>query len=171
MSSSSPVQSGQSSGGVWSYVVPYLAPPLAASAAIIPVFYGFVAKSAQQIGEPIPRMTVKEALKGGVKAAPTIGAIVGTQMIAQNAVEKILVKNSGNNGKPSFVSMLASSIIVGGISAPALAVFNGQKMGCTVTESLRSLSAKQTAAIVSRETSFLFSLRISGSVSEAMKRI
>jgi hypothetical protein len=171
MSSSSAVQNGQPSGRVWPNVAPYLIPPLAASVAIIPVFYGFVAKSAQQIGKPIPRMTIKEALKGGVQAAPTIGVIVGTQMIMQNAVEKALMENIGNNGKPSFTSMLVSSVIVGGISAPALAVFNGQTMGRTVTESLRSLSVKQTTAIVFRETSFLFSLIISGSVSEAMKRI
>ena len=35
MSSSNPVQNGQPSENVWSYYAPYLAPPAAASAAIV----------------------------------------------------------------------------------------------------------------------------------------
>lgn len=37
-------------------------------------------------------------------------------------------------------------------------------------KSLKSLSAKQTGAILLRETSFLFSLRVSGPLSAAMKQ-
>jgi hypothetical protein len=170
MSSLSPAQNGQSVS-VWSsYVAPYLAPPLAASIAIVPVFYGFIVKSAQQMAQPIPRMTVREALKGGIKAAPTIGIIVGTQMSVQKIAEEVLMKNKQNRDKPNFTSMLVSSALVGVISAPAYAVFNGQTMNRTAMESLRALSARQATAIVSRETSFLFSLRISDPVSEAMKR-
>ena len=169
MSSTLPAQNGQSPG-LLSYVIPYLTPPIAASAAIVPVFPGFVAKSAQQIGKPIPKMTFKEMLVGGLKVSPTIGFIVGTQMIVQNIAEKALMKNSKNSDEPNFLQMLASSVLVGGISAPALAVFNRQTMGQTVAESLKSLSAREVLAIVSRETSFLFSLRISDPLSQAMKR-
>lgn len=169
MSSPAHVQNGQP--GVWSTIAPYIAPPLAASIAIIPVFYGFVAKSAQQLGKPIPTLTIKEAIKGGFKAAPSIGVTVGTQMIAQNTFEKALMMFSGNESKPNFASMLFSAMMVGVISAPPLAVFNGQTMGKTVMSSIKNLSAKQVTAIVTRETSFLFSLRISEPVSEAMKQI
>src|SRR5947209_3802889 len=63
MSSLSPTaQNGPPSEKVWTSIAPYIAPPVAASAAIVPSFYGFVAKSAKQLGEPIPRMTIREAL-------------------------------------------------------------------------------------------------------------
>lgn len=156
----------------WSSIAIYATPPAAAAFAIIPVYYGFVAKSAQQIGKPIPRMTLYEAFKGGLKASPTIGAIVGTQMIVQSVAEKMLMKNSEcKNNEPDFFRMFASALMVGSISAPALAIFNGQTMGQTAKESLRRLSAKQAGAIVSRETSFLFSIRISDPVSNAMKSV
>ncbi len=153
----------------WTSMRPYVIPPVAAATAIVPVFYGFIAKSAQQLGKPAPRMAPIEALKQGVKAAPTVGVIVGTQMVVQTIVENQLF-GMNKRKAPSFLSMLASSIIVGIISAPALAVFNGQTMGRSIKASLQSLSGKQTMAIVTRETSFLFSLRISAPVSEAMKQ-
>lgn len=170
MSIPTPVQIGQPS--MWSSLAPYLAPPLAASGAIIPAYYGFVAKSAQQLGKPIPKMPVLQVVKDSFKAAPTIGIIVGTQMVAQKLVETGLEKALGNkNKKPSFSTMLISSMTVGLASAPALAIFNGQTMGRTIKESLSGLTKKQTAAIVLKETSFLFSVRITGPVSEAMKRV
>lgn len=115
---------------------------------------------------------VKVAFIGGCRAAPTISVIVGTQMVAQNLIEKGLKSfmKGTSDKQDSFVLMLGTSMIVGGISAPALAVFNGQTMGRTVKESLWSLSPKQTCAIVTRETSFLFSLRVSSPVSEYMER-
>src|SRR5207253_3133871 len=97
----------------------------------------FVAKSAQQMGEKIPRMPITKVITGGLKAAPTVGVIVGTQMGVQKVVEKALTKND-----PSFTSMLASSLIVGGVSAPALAAFNAQTMGRTIRESLKALSIR-----------------------------
>ncbi len=163
--SSIPTQTGQ---GWWpSYAMPYITPPLSASVAIIPVFYGFIAKSAQQASRPLPKMTCREIFKEGLKASPTIGIIVGTQLVVQQLAEKIF---NGSNPSHSFRSMLASSILVGTISAPALAIFNGQTMGCSVRESLKKLSFKQAIAIVSRETSFLFSLRISDPLSARMKQ-
>ncbi|QLH36973.1 MAG: hypothetical protein HWD61_13215 [Parachlamydiaceae bacterium] len=161
--------SNQTQTSVWSnYIVPYASPPIAAGAGIVPVFYGFVAKSAMQLGQPLPKMTVKEVLQEGGKAAPTIGIIVGTQMIVQSVAENAFMKNTKNE-QPSFKLMIASSLLVGGFSAPALAVFNAQTMGRSVADSLKSLTTKQVVAIVTRETSFLFSLRISDPASDAMK--
>jgi hypothetical protein len=136
--------------------------------AIVPVFYGFMVKSALQTGSPIPAFSMKTALWEGMKAAPTIGLIVGTQMVAQNLAEKGIMQLTGNT-EPQFISMLASSILVGAVSAAPLAVFNGMTMKQTARESLSSLTARQALAIVARETSFLFSLRISGPVGEVMK--
>ncbi len=171
-SSSSIAPNEQPYKGIGSSIAPYVIPPCAASAAIVPVFYGFIAKSAQQTGNKIPDMSIKEALKEGFKTAPTVGLIVGTQMVVQNLVEKFLMKlsNGTKDQSSGFLPMLVSSMIVGMLSAPPLAVFNGQSMGMKPLQSLKRLSAKQTGAIVARETSFLFSLRVSGPVSELMKR-
>jgi hypothetical protein len=180
---------GQSPQGIWPTLAPYVAPPGAAASAIVFVFYGFVAKTAQQRGSPMPRltlfaaknaqqainpiphMTVKEAVIGGCKAAPAIGALVGTQMIAQGLIEKHLIKPSENKEKtpPSLTTILTSSVVVGIASTPAAAIFNGQTMKLSAIQSLRGLSAKQTGAIVSREICFLFSMRVSGPVSKAME--
>jgi len=148
-------------------------PIFAAAGAIVPPYYLFVVKSAYQQGKPAPSMTMREVLMGGVKAAPTIGTIVGTQMIVQAFVEKALVKARKNEEgqPPSFWTMLGSSAFVGGVSAPLLAIFNGQTMGLSPMQSLSALSAKQAAAIVTRETSFLFSLRVSEPISEELKQV
>jgi hypothetical protein len=151
----------------WSSYVPYAIPPLAASAAIVPVFYGFEAKSALQLGNSYPRMTPHYALRSGLKASPTIGAIVGTQMIVQKGIEEKLSQD-GNRG---FYTMLASSMLVGTVSAPLLAIFNGQTMGRSPMDSLQGLSLKQSGAIIARETSFLFSVRVSEPVSKSMKEM
>lgn len=158
----------------WETISPYVVPPIAAGGAIVPVFYGFAAKSAKQQGESIPRMGIVTAIKEGCKATPTIGAIVGTQMIAQMITEngiKSAMKKMGFKEKEikSFAPMVLSSIIVGGVSAPMLAIFNGQTMGKTPTESLKALCRYQVSAIIARETSFLFSLRVSEPVSEKME--
>ncbi len=128
-------------------------------------------KEALGKGCKIASIQTQKALMDGCRAAPTISVIVGTQMISQNLIEKgFKAIMKGISGKEDhFALMLVTSMIVGGISAPALAVFNGQTMGRTVKESLRSLSQKQTIAIVTRETSFLFSLRVSKPMSEFME--
>ena len=155
------------SKGIWSAVAPYVAPPLSASAAIIPVFRDMVAKSAQQVGNTIPSITFIEGVKRGAKAAPTVGTIVGTQMIIQNIVEKALV---GDSNKPSLSSTFASSAIVGAVSAPVLAVFNGQTMGRGVRESLRKFSPMQGIAIAVQETAFVIGLSVADQVAIEMKK-
>ena len=115
-------------------------------------------------------MKILAALKGGVQTAPLLGAIVGTQMAIQKIIEEHLIKKKENH-TPSFLSMMASSMLVGFISTPFYAVFNGKTLGKSSLESIKSLTFKATAAIVTRETSFLFSLRISDPVCEMMKKM
>jgi hypothetical protein len=157
----------QSSKGAWPTVAPYVVPPVAAAAAIIPVFRDMVAKSAQQKGQAVPVMTLMESIKGGVKATPTVGAIVGTQIVLQNLVEKVL---SGQSNTGSLSSTLASSAIVGIASAPVLAVFNGQTMGWTVRESLRKFSARQGLAIAVQETAFVGGLSVADHLAVTMRK-
>lgn len=77
---------------------------------------------------------------------------------------------------PGFGTMLMSSVIVGTLSTPALAVFNartapnpdGSTKKPTVMEVMRKLTPKQTAACVARESSFLLSVRVSDPAGKAM---
>ncbi len=165
-STSSAVSNGQPSKGPWVYMAPYLAPPIAASAAIVLVFRDMIAKSAQQKGLAVPIMSFEAGVKEGIKAAPTVGAIVGTQMVVQSAVEKML---SGGEDRKSLSTTLTSSAIVGSASAPVLAVFNGQTMGWTVRESLRRFSPRQAMAIAVQETAFVGGLSVADQVATAMK--
>ncbi|HRD55035.1 MAG TPA: hypothetical protein PLC42_01420 [Parachlamydiaceae bacterium] len=173
MSSLPPVQEGQFINIAWQKAAPAAVPIMAASVAIIPFFYGFALKSARQLNDPVHHPIPKfdrEMIKSGFKASPTIGMIVGTQLIAQDRVEKIAMKCMGTKDPKDVKVMFISAAIVGLISAPALAVFNGQTIkGRTPMECLRSLSVKQASAIVTRETSFLLAIRISGPLSEMMK--
>lgn len=152
----------------WAAAAPYVVPFTASAVAFVPFYHGFVVKSSQQMGKSIPKFHFLEAFKGGVKAAPTIGVVIGTQIAVQGAVEEFFQKHFQLD-KNSFALSCLSSLTVAAISAPALAVFNGQTMGKTMKESLASLSFKQTSAIVTREGTFLFSWRISKLVSDMMK--
>src|SRR5271154_2614781 len=69
----------------------YVAPPIAASVAIVPVYRDLVAKSAEQKGQPVPPMTHREGMKKGVKAAPVVGMLVGSQLVTRSLVERALV--------------------------------------------------------------------------------
>ncbi len=165
--SSSSIPNNEPSKGLWVSMVPYVVPPIAASTAIIPVFRDMIAKSAQQKGLPILDMPFEVSLKEGIKAAPIVGAIVGTQMVVQNIVEKVL---SGESSSKSLSLTLVSSAIVGVVSAPVLAVFNGQTMGWSIRESLRKFSAKQGVAIAVQETAFVGGLSVADQLAAVMKK-
>jgi hypothetical protein len=126
-----------------------------------------VAKSAQQKGQSVPAMNFMASVRGGVKAAPTVGAIVGTQMVLQSLIEKAL---AGQSNAGSLSSTLASSAVVGTASAPVLAVFNGQTMGWTVRESLQKFSVKQGLAIALQETAFVGGLSVADRLAAAMRK-
>lgn len=155
------------SRGVWSSLVPYVAPPLAASFAIVPAFRDLVAKSALQRGQTIPSMTIAEIIKGGMRTGPTVGFIVGAQMISHSVVQEVLFEEK-NKGKLS--SMFASAAIVGIVSAPFLAIFNGQTMGWSVRESIHKFSGKQAFAITIQEAAFVGGLSAADRLAVIMKQ-
>lgn len=169
------------SRGVWSSLAPYVVPPLAASAAIVPAFCDMVAKSAMQKGLPAPSMTFKtflQGVRGGFGAAPTVGSMVGTQMVLQGKVEQTLEKTFPNlfeedSNKAKASLTVASSALVGGLSSPFLAVYNGKTMTppWSVTESLSKFSLKQSGAITLQETGFVAGLAAADLVSTQMKKM
>ncbi len=152
-SSTQPVQNRH-----WSNMFPYVTPPVAAAGAVVPVYYLFALKSAQQLEVPMRPMSPLEALKGGIRVAPTIGATVGMQLVFQKMVENAIKKSDRTTVEPGFATKLVSSTLTGAVSVPLLAIFNGQTMGYTPMQSLRALSVKQAGAILARETGFLASL-------------
>lgn len=142
-----------------------------AGMAILPVYRWFVHKTARQLEKDILPMSAKNSFKEGAKAAPKIGAVIGIQMFAQNKfepyVERYLKKK---DIKLSFAPAFFSSAVVGAISAPALAVFNGQTMGKTVMQSLRGFTTKQWAAIVTREISFVGAMAVNDPMTKMAKK-
>lgn len=167
MSGTSSARNEQPSRGFLPSYFSYAVPPLAASGAIVPVFRDLVAKSALQQGLSPSRMTIREGIRAGFAAAPTVGFIVGAQMLVQPAVEKRLM---GGANQASFPTLVGSSALVGAASAPVLAIFNGQTMKWGVMKSLRNFSVKQGAAITFQETAFVFGMSVADRLALAAKR-
>ncbi|MFA6916455.1 MAG: hypothetical protein WC222_08670 [Parachlamydiales bacterium] len=149
--------------------LPSIIPPVAGGMAIIPVYWGIERKSALQNIKPVPSFTVTQALVAGSKAAPIISGIIGAQMGAQIVTENTLTRCFNKGEKPGIGVTVLSSVTVGAISSPFLTIFNGKSMGMNWIESLRAMSIYQVAMIVSRETSFLISIRISDPLNDKLK--
>ena len=132
------------------------APPFAATAAMVPWFPGFIRKSALQLGQTPPPIRAAQFIQG-CSAAPVIGTVTGIQLVTQSLIKKRLFPEE----KETPVSAVTSSLVVGSISAPFLAIFNGKTMNLTARQSLRALSTAQAGAIITRETSFLASFPMS----------
>jgi hypothetical protein len=138
----------------------------AASFAIVPVFPQFVAKSYQQLGQPVPRMTLSEALRGGFKAVPNTVVSVGVPVIIQRLIEQ----GMGDSGEKSFRVLLGSSVVAGFLSSPFLACFNGHSMGWSLRKSLSRFTPKQCLAITAQETAFIVGLKATDQLAPLMKQ-
>lgn len=168
-SSTSPTDSHeQSNTKGWQAFLPYAVPPFAASVAIVGAFRGMVIKSARQLGQPDPRISFYEGLRQGlIKGAPTVGFIVGSQMIFQKIVENKLKEMKSIEG---LKLMLLSSAIVGMVSAPPLAVYNGHTLGWGIQKSLRKFTVKQGGVITLQETAFVAGLSAADQLAVLMNR-
>lgn len=150
----------------WPLVAPYVAPLIAGSAAIVPVFGDMIDKSALQKGQEIVKRTTLKRLGEGIQAAPTVGALIGIQMMVQNVVEKTLI---GESKTPSLSSALISAAAVGLGSSPVVAIFNGRTQGWGMRESLSKFSPAQASAIGIQETACLGGLAAADKVAAVMK--
>lgn len=104
--------------------------------------------------------------------------MVGTQMVLQDLVKQTLVKTFPNlftedSNKAKASLTLVSSALVGGLSSPFLAVYNGKTMmpPWSVRESLSRFSLKQAGAITLQETGFVAGLAAADLVSVSMKQV
>lgn len=154
--------------GFWQPIYEEAKKPVCAGAAIIPNYWAWVHKSAQQMGKVAPQIGIRKALyRGAAEGAPAVTLIVGSQTIAQDVVERGLehIMTPGTTK-----SQATSSLIVGATTSPLLAAYNGKSAGLGFWESIRRVNAKQVGAISTRETAFLFSLRGYGPIKEVFDR-
>jgi len=163
----------------WSAVANYVGPPIAAGISFFPLYYLFNRKSCQQLGDQMPKMTIKGAVKGGCALAPSAGLMVGSQMACQPFVDKGVNYVLGEKPKESsdIGRMLISSAVTGVISSPFVAGFNGQTIESKekLSEfqkfrlSVKATNRQQVAAIVAQETIFMASVRGGKLVSNYVK--
>ncbi len=159
-------KSGQPPPGVWAAAAPYVIPPIAATAAIVLPFRDLIGKTWQQKGLTIPPLTLWNGVKEGVVNAPKVGAIIGVQMGLQNVVEKALGEHVNPEG---MTGKLVSSAIVGMVSSPFLAIFNGGAAKLSTRESFRRLSLKQCGALSVQETAFVGGISAADLLAQKMK--
>jgi hypothetical protein len=138
---------------------------LAASIAIIPVFYGFVVKSDRQLGRVVSTVTYKQCLFGGFKAAPLMGCVAVTDLLMQDLLER---RRGIQEKEAKWHHMLMTSTAISICALPFNAIFNGYTIQRTAVQSLRMLSWKQGGALTCRDALYLFSLRLSTPISEAL---
>lgn len=148
-------------------VWPYLSPIVATALANIPVYYGFIAKSALQMNEGFPKLTAKELAYETLRSSPTVGLCVGTQIIAQHLFEKKIFHIDAE--KASFKEKLLSAVVVGGLSAPIYAAMNAQTMGKTIGYAYKHFTKKQFGAITVREGAFLMGLEMADPLCDRLK--
>jgi hypothetical protein len=144
----------------------YVVPPIAAAFSIMPAFRDLMIKSGQQKGEKKPQVTYLDAFKEGRKVAPTVGTIIGIQVITQQWIQEKMF----GKGADDIAANAVSSGIVGLISSPFIAIFNGRTMGFDRRTSLKRLDPAQTLAIITQETCFVGGMSVAGRVSSVMKR-
>lgn len=156
------------SQGLWNTMVSYFTPPAAAAVAIVPAYRDFAAKSDLQRGLAVTPLSYRNWFRGGVEAARPVGVLVGAQMVVQPVVERALKGESNSSG---WGATLGSSAVVGGLSSPFVAVFNGYTMGWDWKKSLRNYTPKQAAVITVQETAFVGGLSAADKVSSFMRGI
>lgn len=138
---------------------------LAASLAMIPVFYGYVVKSDRQLGRAVSKVTYKQGLYGGLKAAPLMGSVAAADLLMQDLLER---KRGIKEKDAKWHHMLMTSMAISVCALPFNAIFNGYTIQRTAFQSLSMLSWKQGGALTCRDALYLFSLRLTAPISEAL---
>jgi len=125
----------------------YVLPSFAAGVALPWAFPMLEQKSAAQTESPPP---APGGIQRGIKMAPTIAKIVGTQKIVQNGSAAFFEKQFGWT-PTSFPSIFCSSLL----SAAATSGFYADFNKSTLTGKILPLTPWQRLAIISREQTFL----------------
>lgn len=152
---------------------PYVKQAFAASLAIVVPYKDLVAKSYLQKEKSIPKMTKVEWLKGGVKLAPITGFIVGGQLWGTQWLDKKWVKLGFVKDPKQFscLTTLCTPAIVGFVTSPFLAIFNGYTNNFRAVATLKQLPSraglKMCMALALQETAFVAGIK----AGEQMERL
>lgn len=165
---SSVAQNKQPPADFWSTAKPYAVSSFAAGVAIVPSYRDLVVKSALQQGVSAEAMTGLTKLTGGMKLSPSVATVVGTQMVLQEKVEN-LMKTHRREDDSSLSLKFASSGVVGFISSPFVAVFNGKAASVGMINTLRTFSPKQCLVITAQETAFVGGLSVADKLASILK--
>jgi len=164
----------------WRMIAPYITSPMAASIAIVPAFYDMIAKSAIQRELQPPSMNATnliQGIKSGIKAAPTVGTMVGAQMgllvLAKHVLTTAFPYFAEDAHRAKMWLELTGSLTVGVISSPVLAIYNGKTMmpPWSIKESLSKFSLKQAGAITLQETGFIAGLATGKLIAVPLKQL
>ena len=141
-------------------------PPFAASVAIVPSFYWFARKGALQSNSPVPSFNFNNTFLAGIKSVPIIAGTVGLQLILQEAFEKTLKNKSLMS---DWQSSLSASSLVGFFTAIPLGIFQGQTLGLSIQDSIKtSLTPKLISVIGLRESGFIAGLQLGKPVAKLL---
>ncbi|MCH9621718.1 MAG: hypothetical protein S4CHLAM20_11440 [Chlamydiia bacterium] len=146
----------------------YTIPIASGYVATYPMMHDMMGKSAIQRGLSPPKFDFFNVLKAARNGSRTVGALIGIQMIAQEALENLLVKE---DEEKSFGTIFASASIVGLVSSLPIAIYNGQTMEWPVMKSIRLFTPQQAAAITVQETSFVAAIAAIKLVTPHLKAI
>jgi hypothetical protein len=135
----------------------YASPQLAAGFSFPWVYRAFEIKSHKQIGKTVPPFNLFTNIIKGIKTGPTVGGVVGSQIIGDTLVNKLFNHYDINFGK---ATPIVSSGIIGIFSVLPLVVLNGQTMGLSVRKSLNNLSSGQAASTATREGLFVAGVKL-----------
>ncbi len=138
-----------------------------AGAANIPTFRYFAEKNGANCGTKLPINTKIRWILRGIQTAPSIGASVGLQLALQKGIENFQKDPS------SIINKVASAALVGLISSPFLAAFNGQLANQPYLMALRKAfnNPRIIMAITLRETSFIGALVLTDPVIGKMRAV
>lgn len=138
---------------------PCVVSPLAGGISLIGIpFYCLVVKSAWQAGEkaPLPHLSMyRKSLKASRPLA--------LQILLNNIIEEGFKRKNGEQ-QSSLRTMVTTSLVAGTVSAPLLAGINGYTMTPPrpFFVSVKALTFREFAAIITRENSFLLIINFNG---------
>lgn len=128
------------------FVSSYVGMSAIAAASIIPVFPDFLAKSALQNGNSVPKTSWLQGMRVGLKASPSVGGLVGAQMFLHKSIA---------SEEPNIIELFRNAVIVGAISSPITAGFNIKGMGGSFWAAFFKITPKQLSVITVQETAFV----------------
>lgn len=160
----SEAHTSSSSGGSKEEPKKVFIPMIAAGLANLPTFRSLMEKSNLQVGDK-RRVSMKEGMREGIKACPSVAGAVGLQVWLQGDFKRLFPEPE------SVIANLGSSAMVAIISVLPLTIVGGRTRKFTAMGSIKRLNMGQVALLTWRETLFVFTTVLSNPVCEAARKM